>query len=386
MKRHLLQIISLWIAASLACTWSGQAGPTAAPTAAPAETAVSAPPATSAPPAKPPAASPCGNGICEGPENPKNCPADCPPPTAPSSAPSMPAPSPAAAQQDAVLYMGIMVHLEGWNDGEEQERFERHAEKMRAYASLFERYGAKLTWESKEVTEGIIRWGDNVLLEMEQRGHGVGVHADVGGQASYNCKNFAADLRAKKEQLESLGVTVRHVSGIVSHCDWVTAAAEAGYLFTTGQVAYAVMSMPPDQRPPEYRNCPSPSACHDIFPPELADRLHPWRMNSGSDWLNDAPNGRLVMLPASGGLAYMGQNEEFTQADVDAAIAELEQAIALAQPGRVNTYYLGWSLGKALDENLLENWLERIQRYVAEGSVQWKTLPEMYDAYIASGG
>jgi hypothetical protein len=39
-------------------------------------------------------------------------------------------------------------------------------------------------------------------------------------------------------------------------------AADAGYLFTTGLVAYAVMSMPPESRPAEYRNCPSPAACH----------------------------------------------------------------------------------------------------------------------------
>jgi hypothetical protein len=115
---------------------------------------------------------------------------------------------------------------------------------IRAYADLFEAYGAKLTWESREVTDAIVRWGDNVLLEMEQRGHGIGVHADIGGQRDYDCDLFIAALREEREQLESLGVTVRHVSGIVSHCDWVTAAAEAGYGFTTGQVAYAVMSMP----------------------------------------------------------------------------------------------------------------------------------------------
>jgi hypothetical protein len=160
---------------------------------------------------------------------------------------------------------------------------------VREYASLFEKYGAKLTLESKELTDGILRWGDNVLLEMEQRGHGIGVHADIGGQRNYDCRRFADDLRARKEQLESLGVTVRHVSGICSHCDWVTAAADAGYLFTTGQVAYCVMSLPPEQHPPEYCDCPSPAACHDPFPTDLADRLHPWRMRSGADWLTRDP-------------------------------------------------------------------------------------------------
>jgi len=315
-----------------------------------------------------------------------------PTPTAESpQAETAPAPTASTDEGKAVLYVGIMVHLEGWNDDQDQAKFAEHVRLMRQYASLFETYGAKLTWESKDVTDGALKWGDNVLLEMQQRGHGVGVHADIGGQRNYDCSRFSADLRAEKQQLESLGVTVRHVSGIVSHCDWVTAAADAGYLFTTGQVAYAVMSMPEENRPPEYRNCPSPAACHQVFPPALEARLHPWRMNSGLDWLTPSPNGRLVLIPSSGELNYMeenatgrapDQNKNLTQADIDYSIQELEQAIALARPGQVNTYYVSWSFGTPLDPKMLELWLQRIDVYVKAGQVEWKTLPEMYDAYV----
>jgi hypothetical protein len=292
----------------------------------------------------------------------------------------------------AVLQIGIMVHLEGWGDDNTKTRFEEHARLIREYAALFEKHGAKLTWESKEVTEGSIAWGDNVLLEMQQRGHGVGVHADIGGQSNYDCSRMAADLRAEKVQLESLGVTVRHASGIVSTCDWVTAAADAGYLFTTGQVAYAVMSMPVGQRPAEYRNCKSPSACHDVFPSELADRIHPWRAENGTNWLTDNPNGRLVILPSSGGISHLdedargaevqGKETPYNQADLDAFFVELDAALALASPGKVNTYYLSWSLGSELDRGLLEEWLQGIQPYVQSGRVKWSTLPEMYDSYV----
>lgn len=314
----------------------------------------------------------CGDGTCEGPENSQNCPADCD-----------------GVSSPGVLYLGIMVHLEGWNDAENQFKFERHVELMREYASLFETYGAKLTWESKEVTEGILKWGDNVLLEMQQRGHGIGVHADVGGQQSNDCDLMTARLSAEKRQLESLGVTVRHVSGIVSHCDWVTSAADAGYFFTTGTVAYAVMSLPLEERPLEYRNCSSPSACHDTFPPALEDRLHPWRMATGADWLTHHPDGRLVILPASGGLFCMEEEvagrecDAFTPADMEAFLSELDQALALSDPEKINIYYVSWSLGGPLDAGLLEAWLQAISPYVASGQVEWKTLPEMYDAYVS---
>ncbi len=295
------------------------------------------------------------------------------------------------AEGQGVLYLGIMVHLEGWSDDQNQARFQQHAALLREYADLFEKYGARLTLESKEFTEGCLRWGDNVLLEMEQRGHGIGVHADVGGNPNYDCSQFANDLRAKKDQLESLGVTVRHVSGVVSRCDWVTAAADAGYQFVTGIVAYGVMSMPLALRPEPYKQCPSPMACHQPFPTDLADRLHPWRMNSGNDWTTPTPNGRLVILPASGGLNCMSEAAtspdsmtqcEFTEADIEAFTRELDEALSYTSPDQVNIYYVSWSFGTRLDEGLLEKWLQSIQPYVASGRVEWKTLPEMYDAYV----
>ncbi len=284
-----------------------------------------------------------------------------------------------------------MVHLEGWSDDQDRAKFIRHAALLREYADLFERYGARLTLESKEFTGGCLKWGDNVLLEMEQRGHGIGVHADVGGERNYNCSRFTDELRAKKQQLESLGVTVRHVSGIVSSCDWVTAAADAGYLFTTGTVAYGVTSMPVELRPEPYKNCQSPMACHQPFPPNLSDRLHPWRMNSGADWVTPAPNGRLVILPSGGGLACMYEESTSTDSvtqcrfaleDTDAFIQQLEEAVSYASAEQVNIYYVAWSFGSPLDKGLLETWLRRILPYVESGQVEWKTLPEMYDAYI----
>lgn len=338
--------------------------------------------------------SPCGDGICQRPENVQNCPSDCSAPTKPTEMPSpkvtKPAPTQATSRNTPVLYLGIMLHLEGWGDDRDQDKFEQHVRLIREYASLFETYGGKLTFESKEVTDGSIRWGDNVLLEMEQRGHGIGVHADIGGQSDYDCNRFVEDLRQERLQLESLGVTVRHVSGNTSHCDWVTATVQAGYLFTTGLVAYSVMSMPIDQRPLEYRDCQTPSRCHQVFPPDLEDRIHPWRASSGSDWLIHNPDGQLVILASSQGLTCI--EEEFTlndtrgctfaSADIDYFIQELEKAIALSDPDQVNNFYLSWSLGSQIDKDLLEEWLERLQPYVLSGQVEWKTLPEMYDAYI----
>ena len=347
----------------------------------------------------------CGDGSCSGPENGSTCPTDCP---VSGAAPSVTSPVSdagtdivtaelvpgAAADAKPVLMIGFMLHLEGWNDAQNQARFTEHIQIARDYASLFEEYGAKITFETKDVTEGILKWGDNVLLELQQRGHGIGVHADEGGDRDYDeCAGFAEVLAEEKAQLESLGVTVLHASGVVSKCDWVTATAQAGFQFVTGTVSYAAMSLSADLRPPEYSNCVTPSKCHDVFPTELEDRIHPWRADDGSNWVLDDPHGQLVILSASQGLTCMQEQLSpsgktgsciFAQADIAAYIQQLEQALSLAEPGKVNIFYVGNSLGARLDMDLLEAWLQAIDPYVKSGQVQWATLPEMYQAYIAS--
>jgi hypothetical protein len=343
------------------------------------------PQAAEAPSVSAPQKGRCGDGVCAGPENAAVCPADCPAESAAGDTP--------AAASGTVLYYGIMVHLEGWDDARSPSAFERHAELVRRYAGLFEKYGAKLTLESKEFTDGCIQWGENVLKEMEGRGHGIGVHADIGGEKDMNCADFTPLLEERRTTLESLGVRVRHASGIVSACDWVTAAADAGFQFATGTVAYALNSLRPDLKPAGFQ-CDNPAACHQPYPFDLAGRMHPWRAGSGLDWILPSAGGRLVILPSGGGLTCAaeesGSDDSFTKcdfdaADVDALISGLEQVLALVEPGRFNTYYVSWSLGKELDDSLLEQFLQRVKPFADSGRMQWKTLPEMYDLFLAAG-
>ena len=69
--------------------------------------------------------------------------------------------------------------------------------------------------------------------------------------------------------------------------------------------------------------------------------------------------------------------------EIDNAIIELEQAIALSQPGMINIYYAGKSIGQPIDQQVVEAWLQRIQPYINAGKVKWMSLPEIYDAYVA---
>jgi hypothetical protein len=232
-------------------------------------------------------------------------------------------------------------------------------------------------------------------LEMQQRGHGVGVHADEGGERDYNkCAGFTEVLAEKKTKLESLGVTVLHASGICSKCDWITPAVQAGFKFTTGTVAYSAMSLSPEFQPAAYSNCPSPIKCHGVFPTDLQDRIHPWLAEKGSNWTQSNPNGKLVILSASQGLTCMQEELSpsgktgscvFNQADIDTYIQQLQVALSLAEPGKTNIFYVGNSLGSKLEMDILEDWLQAIDPYVKSGQVQWATLPGMYQAFVSNG-
>jgi len=304
-------------------------------------------------------------------------------------------PAPPTAEVQTVLNLGIMVHLEGWDDDTNEAKFRQHAALLREYATLFEEYGAKLTLESKEMTEGAIQWDDNVLLEMQNRGHGIGVHADVGGSWLDTLPEMKLELANMKSRLESLGVTVRHVSGANSHCDWVTAVVDSGFEFVTGVVSYSLLSLPEEERPIVIPDGARPGEFHQAYPFSLEGRLHAWRAEDGSNWIDDNPDGALVIVPSGEGLAYsyeeslgnveLGGAQNLTVEDIYAFEQKLSTILEYIESDESTqpcTYYLSWSLGGALDKNLMEEWLQMIDEYVARGEVQWKTIPEMYDDYV----
>ncbi len=284
-----------------------------------------------------------------------------------------------------VLYIGLMVHLEAHPSTTRAEH-ETYRDQIMSYADLFDEFGAKPTWEAKEPIVDCIRYNDPYLKVLENRGHGVGVHADLGGNPGIDLtlEQMTSELAEKRVELAWQGVSVRHVSGICSHLDWVQAALDAGYEFVTGVVDYCTQSIRPVPEP--YAHCTSASECHDPYGSTMADRMHPWRART-SLWTQPDPGGELIILPsATVGLPHLEPDPgvaRLTMGDVDQYMINLEEALALVEPTQVNTFFLLWSYGPALNQAVMREWLTRIEPYIAEGTVAWKTLPEMVDTYLA---
>jgi len=327
----------------------------------------------------------CGDGICDEFERARGvCPIDC-----------------ADNSGTGTVYFGFMVHLEGWdNEMDIQDKFNKHAAEARKLASVFEDYGAKVTFEaSPEFVEGCKAWGDNVLQELHDRGHGIGVHADKGYYppgSAYTLRQFISEIEEMREDMEDLvDFKVQHVSGICSDLDWAKAAIDAGYVFTTGGVGYCAQSMPVYMRPEEYSACRNPAQCHGNMPLDMEGRIHPWRISTAEgDWTMDDPNGKLVNLASDSGIKNLYEETldpsrthgdyEYSDEDIDIAVEKVEDAISLSDANKVNILYFSLSIGAAdVDTGFYSKMFRAFQPYIDSGRLEYKTFNEMYEEYVS---
>jgi len=325
----------------------------------------------------------CGNNFCGDVEyDIGNCPEDC------------------ADVEEGVVYLGFMIHLEGWenSDGSVDEiKYYSWTDRAKELATLLEEYDAKGTFEAHhELVLASELYGDDSLNELYDRGHGIGVHADLGGPGSkykgYTTEDMTSDMEEMRVDMERVtGLDIRHVSGICSEVDWVKAALDAGYEFTTGGVMMCGLSLDEENIPEPYTKRDFLEDFHGILPDSVEERILPWRAATGADWLTHADEG-LVIISSDGVIEGMYEQYQgtsghttavFDQNDIDQFIVSLEESIALSRSDRVNQMYVALSIGNGMDEQVARDWLEAIEPYVEEGKVEWKTLPDVYDEYVA---
>jgi len=327
----------------------------------------------------------CGNGVCDDKELRNNvCSKDC---------------ESEEEFEQGVLYVGFMIHLEGRENqvtGEvSEEVFERWANAAEELATMLEEYGAKGTFEARsEFVLASEEYEDNILAELYNSGHGIGVHADKGGpdyiKNDYTQEEFTNDLLIMREDLERIsGLDIRHVSGICSELDWVNAALDAGYEFTTGGVMMCGNSLSTESLvKADLTKKDLIENFHDPLPGSVEERIHIWRTDDSSDWLTSSDEG-LAILSGDGGIEGLYENSYGTEGyylesnDVDTYIEILEESLEHSSADEVNILYVALSIGNGMDdEDVAREWLEAIEPYVEEGKVEWKTLPEMYDEYL----
>ena len=288
------------------------------------------------------------------------------------------------------IYMSVVVHLEGWPVNQ-KTAFLTYTKRIREYVALIEKRGAVFTWESKDLIAPSVTFDDNILLELAERGQGVGLHADLGGGAKpgggYTQQMFVNDLKKLKADMAALGVTPASVSGICSELDWVSAAADAGFGCATGHVGYCTASLGSVYVPEGYETCETPAQCHKPYPDDPAAQVNPWHAANGQTWTEQTGDGRVWLVHSVGAVNCAHEDryepgshtqcDQADQADVDAIMLNLEETFAHADPERYNAVVMVWSFGMELDDNVFEAWLDRLDPYVRSGRLKWATVGEM---------
>lgn len=290
------------------------------------------------------------------------------------------------------VYVGFSVHLEGWDLSREQVLLD-YLQEIDALAALFEERGARLNLEGGTVVLKAAELGDPTLGELARRGHAVTVHLDLAqGTDREGYRQMVDTLVRFREALEDLGVDPSHTSGVCSEVDWVSAVSEAGFDAVAGATLWCARALDPALQPPELAGCEAPSECHWPWPEAPEQRLHPWAMGGGADWIHPDPDGPVVMIPTGTGLDC---NEEVL-ADpnaVDCALGDgdlalwlehLDAAVAESRASGELTVLRGtWSMGDVQPHGALERWLEALEPYLDDGRAGWATVPQLAGRYRA---
>ncbi len=289
--------------------------------------------------------------------------------------------------------IAFSVHVENWPVVTD-ESYQDLVSLLQTWADLFEAHEAHLTFEVKEIVAAATQRGDTVLADLEERGHILGLHIDVGAGpgAPGNYPQLVEELTSRRIALEDHGVTVRHASGICApELDWIAAAGEAGFTFTTGLVEYCLKSLPEEEQSARIRNCANPTHCHGPVPYDLNARMIPWRTNTASALLDPMPDGQLVILPKVGGIYCMAEGEgpgtprcTFGDDDIAALAPIVDAGNVLAQStDEVVHIHFGFSTVNPPDLDTLDRLLDAVDNHVARGEVRWSTVAEHYDRFVA---
>ncbi|MFK7986810.1 MAG: hypothetical protein AB8I08_12365 [Sandaracinaceae bacterium] len=279
-----------------------------------------------------------------------------------------------------------MVHIEGW-DTSDRTLFEHLTRVLRERASVFESHGAVLSLDASTIQDGIELYDDNVLAELRDRGHSIGLHADVGArrEPGLTTESMTETLRAMRQRLVALGVPPAHVSGICSHVDWVTAAEAAGFEYVSGVVEYCLMSLPEARRPDGFEGCANILDCHRPYPYTTEERLQPMRVRDGATWIEEDADGGVVIAPSFGVVQCLGERAAGLEIpagecvlgadDGEAVVALVEEALSESTDPRVHVSMV-WSLGTPRDLSAWEAFLEALEPIVRDGRARWMAVDE----------
>lgn len=296
----------------------------------------------------------------------------------------------------AVLRFTIGVHIEPIgataqgvaNAGQRDDYhsaafFDRHVQDLQAVASMVRAHGGRLTIQAQSpFTSVAIERRNRVLEELAADGHEVALHFHEDAHLGTNPETLPVDRWC--EVLSEEIALVKQASGVERIRYW-----SGGNLYPNLYEAAvcAGLEVNSDWKNPDLQKTPL-----------AITGIHPWRPAGGTDghdftaFSQHDPNGPVVFLPeglydkenfhsarrTEDTAAYFAYLAERLQASADAAVAD-----------RVNVFHFTIHPGEFRGEpgrpfGVIEEFLTNtVDPLVAAGRVEWATISEMADAFIA---
>ncbi|HBR80573.1 TPA: hypothetical protein DEA21_02910 [Candidatus Uhrbacteria bacterium] len=301
----------------------------------------------------------------------------------------------------AVLYLTTMTHLEdAWVEAATQEiYFKRVAEEVRYGMDLAEDYDAILTIETGlPFAEGCVNFDDNVMAEVLERGHGVGVHPDLPAKKVLPTELATDFIKKRIDALKKLVDTdIIGCSGVSAKSDWYTASLQAGCSFVDGTVAFAYLSMPMSARPDGYTD---EAILTSLFhrPAPLGDeRFYPFWINSCEDFVPDKDGDLLLGSGETFSLAMYaeigdrngvhpecGNDCPLTTDDVETFVREITDFANGRDTARIAKFNVYFPSNLFVPENkkVLELFFKEAQKLQNSGVLQWASQAKIYEVMV----
>jgi hypothetical protein len=300
-------------------------------------------------------------------------------------------------QDEPVLYLAFTLHLEGWvKEDELESKFDRHVSAIQNATTLFESYGERLNIEvlPGEFINAVKEWNSSILNDLEDAGHVIGIHADIGNTPGTTTESMTNLLRNMRLLGESEGLSIRGVSGICSERDWVKAAHDAGYEYITSIVEFCLLSMNEEDIPTGYEyilDCTTPSECHDVAfwqYPTLS--MHPYRPDNSTNWaqINHSSDQPVLFMGATQQRSFHCLSHDdagdcaYNNGTINAYMDAVETALGNLDSDVLNTMNTVSSLGESVPNELWHALFTALQPYIDSGQVEIVTVGSMFDMYL----
>ena len=309
----------------------------------------------------------CGNGVCDLGEDWRTCPYDC---------------------IGKRLFIGFQLHIEE-NPGkpiyynESEGVFMKYAETLDRLASLFEKYGAKLSIQTeKQFAEADVKFGRFILRELLERGHGVGVQSHLGHHIKElgletDEQKLEYNRRVKEIVAEALGREPTNIGGgfelenigLLGVCD--------------GCLGF--VSMTAVEKPYYRATMISPSRLHPwILPPVQMIDLRT------SGWLSHDESGTIVYIPGWYKSSVFEIDCRRDEGCFDAVKQSFQEALKDMEEGKINTWWVSSHLYQCGDSEeevervmeTYEEWLSSLKPLKDNGTIVFLTFDEMAEIYL----